>query len=326
MSMKPKIFITAKIPNNAIEILSPHFDLIYNKEDKILSKNEIIKNTKKSDIVLCLLKDNIDKDVILANPNLKGICNYAVGYNNIDVDFATKLGIPVTNTPDVLTETTADLAWSILMAVSRRIKEADDFMRDEKFIGWQATLLLGSDIYKKTLGIIGAGRIGSATAKRSIGFDMDILYYSRKNKPFLDEDLHAQKVSLDELLKRSDFVSIHLPLTKDTTHLITKKELTKMKKSAFLINTARGKIIKEEDLIWALKNNIIAGTALDVFEFEPEVSQKMKSLTNVVLAPHIGSASKSAREKMAKMAIENTISVLNDEIPENTVNKEVRLK
>ena len=321
--MKPKIFITAKIPNNAIEILSKHFDLLYNEADKILSKEEIITGVKNSDILLCLLRDVIDKDVILANPNLKGICNYAVGYNNIDVDFATEKGIPVTNTPDVLTETTADLAWSILMAVSRRIKEADDFIRNEKFTGWQATLLLGSDIYGKTLGIIGAGRIGSATAKRSLGFDMNVLYTSNNNNTFIDEKLGGEKMPLDELLQKSDFVSIHLPLTEKTGHLITKNELKKMKKTAFLINTARGKIVKEDDLVWTLENGVIAGAALDVFEFEPKVTQKLLKMKNVVLTPHIGSASKETREKMAEMTANGAISIINEEFPKNLVNTKI---
>ena len=321
--MKPKIFITAKIPNNAVEILSKHFDLLYNKEDKILSKAEIINGVRKSDILFCLLRDIIDKDVISANPNLKGICNYAVGYNNIDVDFATEKDIPVTNTPDVLTETTADLAWSILMAVSRRIKESDDFVRNGKFAGWQATLLLGSDIYGKTLGIIGAGRIGSATAKRSLGFDMNVLYTSNHNNTFLDEKLKAIKLPMDELLQKSDFVSIHLPLTQSTKHLITKNELKKMKKTAFLINTARGKIVKEDDLVWALETGVIAGAALDVFELEPKVTQKLLEMKNVILTPHIGSASKETREKMAEMTANGAISIINGKFPGNLVNRKI---
>jgi len=268
------------------------------------------------------LRDEIDRQVINANPDLKGICNYAVGYNNIDVSYATSKNIPVTNTPGVLTETTADLAWSLLMATARRIVEADSFVRNGKFTGWQATLLLGNDIHGKTLGIIGAGRIGSATAKRSIGFDMKVLYYSNHKNKFLEEKLNAKRVQLNYLLSQSDFIFLHLPLTPQTKHLISINEFKRMKETAIFINTARGAIINERDLVFALENKMIAGAGLDVFENEPEIKKQLLKMNNVVLAPHIGSASKETREKMAKMTAYAAIDIINNKIPPNTVNKD----
>ncbi len=319
--MKPVAFVTAKIPENGIQILSEHFDLIYNEEDKILSENEIIDGVKKADKLICLLRDKIDKKVIDSNPNLKGICNYAVGYNNIDVEYATKRRIIVTNTPGVLTETTADLAWALLMATARRIVEGDNLVREGKFKGWQATLLLGADVYDKTLGIIGAGRIGTAMAKRSLGFGMKILYYSNRNNVFIDEKLGGKKTDLNYLLKNSDFVSLHLPLTEKTHHLITKKQFDIMKKTAILINTARGAILNEKDLVDALKSGKIAGAGLDVFEFEPNIEEELLKMKNVVLTPHIGSASVETRKKMAELTANAAVEIIKGKIPQNAVNK-----
>ena len=320
--MIPTIYITEKKKKNGITILSKHFKLIYNNTDRTLSKDELIAGIKHADILLCLLKDKIDKDVIDANPQLKGICNYAVGYNNIDVEYATKKKIPVTNTPDVLTETTADLSWALLMATARRLVEADNFVRKNKFKGWHATLFTGKDIYKKTLGIIGAGRIGTAVAKRSVGFDMKILYYSRNKNNFLEDNLKAQKTDLHTLLKNSDFISIHLPLTDLTYHLIDKNEFDIMKSEAILINTARGAVVNEKELINALKNKKITAAGLDVYEFEPKITKELLTLTNTVLLPHIGSASIETRENMAKLTADAAISIMQGKIPENTVNKD----
>ena len=320
--MRGKIFITSKIPDIAITILSHHFKVNYHNSDETLSKEELIEGVKDADILLCLLKDNIDKEVINAGTRLKGICNYAVGYNNIDIKYAAKKGIAVTNTPKVLTETTADLAWALLMATARRIVEADNFTRAGKFTGWQATLMLGNDIYGKTLGIIGAGRIGTATAKRSMGFDMKVLYYSRNVNEYLENNLKAQKTDLDTLLQKSDFISIHLPLTADTHHLIDKEQFDMMKPNAILINTARGAIVNEKALVDALINKKIAGAGLDVYEFEPKITAELIDMKNVVLLPHIGSASKETRKNMAKIAANSAIMIIKRRIPENTVNKD----
>ncbi|MEM2583839.1 MAG: D-glycerate dehydrogenase, partial [Candidatus Thermoplasmatota archaeon] len=277
---------------------------------------------KGKDALICLLTDKIDAEVMENGKNLKVIANYAVGVDNIDIAEATKRGIFVTNTPGVLTETVADLAFALMMAIARRIVEGDAFMRQKKFKGWAPMLLLGRDIYGKTLGVVGLGRIGKAFAKRAIGFSMNILYYSRHRDEEFEKETNARFVSLQELLKESDFISLHLPLTKETYHIIGEKELKMMKKTAYLINTSRGKCIDEKALIKALKEGWIAGAALDVYENEPEVSDELLSLNNVVLAPHIGSASYETRSRMAIMVAENVLAALNGKIPPQCLNPE----
>ncbi|MCX7716173.1 MAG: D-glycerate dehydrogenase, partial [Endomicrobia bacterium] len=257
--------------------------------------------------------------------NLKIIANYAVGFNNIDVKEATSRKIPVTNTPGVLTETTADLAFALLMSVARRIVESDRFLREGKFKGWAPMLFLGNDIYGKTIGIIGFGRIGQAVAKRALGFDMKVLYYdTNRVKPEIEKKYSAIYKSLSELLKESDFISIHVPLTQETYHLISDKEFDLMKPTSYLINTSRGPVVDEKALVRALKNKKIAGAALDVFENEPEVEAELIDMPNTVLVPHIGSATIETRTKMALMAAENIIAVLvENKIPPNIVNPEI---
>lgn len=316
-----KIFITRKIPEEAIKMLKERYKVHINREDRQLSKIEIIKRVKDIDAILPLLTDKIDKEVIAATKCLKVIANYAVGFDNIDIKEATRKGIIVTNTPGVLTEATADLAWSLLFATARRIAEGDRFIRDKKFKGWQPTLLLGYDIYGKTLGIIGTGRIGTAFALRSKGFNMRVLYFSRSKNILMEKKLKAKKVTLKKLLAESDFISLHLPLTKETHHLIGKTEIELMKKTAILVNTSRGEILDEITLANALKNNIIAGAGLDVFEREPSITKKLLQLKNVTLTPHIGSATYQTRTKMAIMAAQSIIDVLEGKTPKNIVNK-----
>ncbi|MCK4235202.1 D-glycerate dehydrogenase [candidate division WOR-3 bacterium] len=316
-----KIFITRKIPEEAIKMLKERYKVHINREDRQLSKIEIIKRVKDIDAILPLLTDKIDKEVIAATKCLKVIANYAVGFDNIDIKEATRKGIIVTNTPGVLTEATADLAWSLLFATARRIAEGDRFMRDKKFKGWQPTLLLGYDIYGKTLGIIGTGRIGTAFALRSKGFNMRVLYFSRSKNILMEKKLKAKKVTLKKLLAESDFISLHLPLTKETHHLIEKTEIELMKKTAILVNTSRGEVLDEIALANALKNNIIAGAGLDVFEREPSITKKLLQLKNVTLTPHIGSATYQTRTKMAIMAAQSIIDVLEGKTPKNIVNK-----
>lgn len=318
------IYVTRKIPSKGIELLKEAgFSLTINPEDRVPSLEELKENLRECDGLLCLLTDPISAELMDAAPNLKVIANYAVGFNNIAVDEATKRGIFVCNTPDVLTHTTAEHAWALLFATARRIVEGDHFTRNGSFHGWGPLVMIGHDVYKKTLGVVGSGRIGSAFALKSRGFDMEVLYYNRTPNEELESSLDAKKVSLDELLKRSDFVSIHLPLTDQTKHLIGKRELSLMKKSAILINTARGPIIDEEALIAALKNNSIAGAGLDVYEHEPTIPDSLKSLDNVVLQPHSGSASIDTRQRMSAMAAENIIAALKGERPPNCVNPEV---
>lgn len=320
-----KVFITQKIPDAGIDMLKERYSVGINKEDKLPTKEEIKKGSKDMDALLCLLTDKIDKDIIDNAQNLKVIANYAVGYDNIDVEEATNRGIIVTNTPGVLTQTTADLAWALLMATARRIVEGDSFTREGKFCGWKPKLLLGYDIYGKTLGIVGTGRIGTAVALRSQGFNMNILYYDIKRNSDLEKKLEAKKVPLEELLEKSDFISIHTPLNDKTHHLIGEKELSLMKETAILVNTSRGPVIDEEKLASASKNNSIAGAGIDVYENEPEVSKKLIGLKNVVITPHIGSASYETRSKMAEMAAQSIIDVLEGRTPKNVVNRKGRV-
>lgn len=322
--MKPKVFVTRMLPDKAIALLDKHCEAEINKEDRVLTKDEIIKGIEGKDALLCLLTDAIDASIMDANPKLKIIANYAVGFNNVDVKAATQRKIPVTNTPGVLDDTTADFAFALLMAVARRIPEADKFTRSGKFKGWGPMMLLGGDISSRTLGIVGAGRIGSAIAYRAHnGFNMKILYDDVVRNEKIEKELNAKKVDLKTLLKESDFVSLHVPLMDKTRHLMGAKELGMMMKTAYLINTSRGPVVDEKALADALKNGKIAGAALDVYEDEPKVNPELMKMNNVILAPHIASASIETRTKMGMIAVENIIAALNGKMPPNIVNKEI---
>ncbi|MCD6082784.1 D-glycerate dehydrogenase [Candidatus Aerophobetes bacterium] len=319
-----KVFVTRRIPQVGLDLLQKECEVKVNPHERVLTRQELMDGVKEADGLLCLLTDTIDKEVMDANPKLKIISNYAVGYNNIDVEEATRRGIMVTNTPGVLTDTTADLTWAILMCVARRIVEADRFTRQGKFKQWSPMLFLGSDVHHSTLGIVGFGRIGRAVARRARGFEMKVLYTDVRRAPEkVEEELEAKFVFLDELLSSSDFVSLHAPLLPTTYHLIGEKELRRMKKTAFLINAARGPLVDEKALVRALKEGWIAGAALDVYENEPELTPGLAELGNVVLVPHIGSASTATREKMATMAATNLLAGLKGEVPPNLVNREV---
>ena len=318
-----KVFVTRKIPEPGLEILRKKFEIEVNPYDRALSKEEIIKGLKGKDGLLCLLTDSIDADVINSEPKLKMISSYAVGYNNIDVKAATKRGIPVSNTPGVLTDATSDMAWALLFSVARRIVEADKFTRAGKFKGWGPMLMHGQDVTNKTLGVVGAGRIGTAFALKSKGFNMNVLYVDEKKNETLEKEINAKKVTFDEILKKSDFLSLHVPLIPSTHHLIGEKELKMMKKNAVLINTSRGPVVDEQALVFALKEKQIFGAGLDVYEHEPEITEELKKLDNVVLQPHSSSATIETRTKMAVMAAENMVEGLKGEIPTNCVNKEV---
>jgi glyoxylate reductase len=321
-----KVFVTRKIPTPGLDLLRKEFTITVNSDNRALTKEEIINGIKENDGLLCLLTDPIDREVIYAEPKLKMIASYAVGYDNIDISAATERGIPVSNTPGVLTETTAELAWALLFSVARRIAEGDTFTRAGNFKGWAPLLMLGQDITNKTLGIIGAGRIGTAFALKSKGFDMKVIYTDEQRNKQLERKLEAKKVPLTKLLKESDFVSIHVPLIKATHHLIGEKELKMMKKTAILLNTARGPIIDETALIKALKEHWIFGAGLDVYEHEPKIPKELIKLDNVILQPHIGSGTIETRTKMALMAAENLIEGLKGNMPPNCINKEVFLK
>lgn len=325
MISKPNVFMTRVLPQHGMEILKQHVDLHVYDKNEAMPRERLIECVEDKQGLICLLNDVIDEEVITAGRALKIIANYAVGYNNINVEEATKRNICVTNTPGVLTETTADLAFVLLLAVARRIPEADRYVREGHFTGWEPMLLLGTDVYNKTLGVIGFGRIGRAVATRANGFGMRILYYEPKQLPVqIEQQYSADYRMLDDLLRESDFVSIHVPLTDATHHLIAQRELALMKRSAFLINTSRGPVVDEGALVTALKNKSIAGCALDVFEHEPIIAEELKELPNAVLAPHIGSASAETRAKMARMVADDVVAVLiHGKKPTHIVNPEV---
>ena len=313
---KPKLLLTRMIPQNAVDQLQQTFEVHVNTEPRNLSKAELASHIPQMDALLCLLGDTIDRELLDAAPKLRVVSNYAVGYNNIDIDYAKSKNIAVCNTPGVLTESTADLAWALIMAASRRIVESDKFVRRGEFVGWEPLLFLGQDLHARTLGILGLGRIGEAVGKRATGFGMKILYHSRSEK---SPDYEATRVDLETLLKESDILSIHAPLTPETRHLIGKKELAMMKETAVLINTGRGAIVDEKELIKALQEQRIFAAGFDVYEEEPQIPQELLDLENVVLLPHIGSASFATRAAMGTMAADNAIAIIKGEKPKSRI-------
>lgn len=318
--LRKKVLVTRSIPEEGINKLREYFDVEVNELDRTLTYEELKEKVKGKDGVLCQLSDKIDRELMEVEPRIKIYANYAVGYNNMDVDEAKNTNIYLSNTPDVLTDATADLAWALLFAVARRVVEGDNYIRAGKFVAWAPKLLLGKDISGKTLGIIGAGRIGRAFAKRGKGFNMRILYYNRSRKKEFEKETGAEFVTLEEVLRKSDYISLHTPLTKETTHMVSDKEFDMMKKEAILINTSRGSVVDEKALVRALKENKIWGAGLDVYENEPKVEEDLKELNNVVLCPHIGSATDETRIKMSIMAADNIIAALNGEVPPNCIN------
>lgn len=316
---KWKVLITRQIPNAGIEFLEEFCDLDINKKDSPLTKEELIERVKDKDGVLSLLNDSIDKDVIEAAKKCKIFANYAVGFNNIDLKLAKEKNILVTNTPGVLTDATADLAWALLFSCARRIPESDVYVRENKFKSWSPTLLLGMEITGKTIGIIGAGRIGQNFAKKANAFNMNILYTSRTAKDDFEAETGATYVDKETLLKESDFVALHVPLTDDTYHLIGENELKMMKNTSILINTSRGPVIDEKALVKALKEKWIWSAGLDVYENEPLIEEGLMNLNNVVLLPHVGSATEETRDRMAIMAATNLLQALRGETPTNLV-------
>lgn len=323
---RPMVYVTRKVlPEPAMKILKANFDLRFWPGEDATPKSVLLKEVKDVDGLYCLLTEKIDEEIIAAGENLKAICQVAVGYDNINVVAATKRGIYVTNTPGVLTETTADMAFALLMATARRVAEADRYVRQGKWkIPWGLMMILGQNIWGKTVGIIGMGRIGSAMAKRAIGFNMKVLYYKPKPNENLEKELCVKYVNFENLLKQSDFVTLHVPLLPQTHHLIGERELKMMKKTACLINTSRGSVVDEKALYKALKEGWIWAAGLDVWEKEPtDPDNPLLTLDNVTVAPHIASGSIETRTKMAVMAAENLVSILRGKIPPNLVNKNV---
>jgi len=319
---KPKVFVTREMPERGLRIIEERFDAEVWRDYAPPPKKVIIGKAAKVDALATLLSDEIDAEVFDAAPNLKIVAQMAVGFDNIDVTEATKRGIRVTNTPGVLTETTADFAWTLLMAVARRVAEADKYVRTGKWkVGWHPMMLQGRDVYGATLGIVGLGRIGGAIAKRAKGFDMKVLYHDVIRRPDLEKEYGIQFTDIDLLFQKADFITINTPLTKETYHLVDEKKLRSMKKTAYLINNARGPIVDEKALYKALNEGWIAGAALDVFEQEPTPMQNpLLKLDNMVVAPHISSASYETRSRMAEMVAENLAAFFEGKTPPNLVN------
>lgn len=313
------VYITRNLPEQAVNMLEKECSVEINREERALTKEELMERIKGKDAVLCLLTDIIDAEVIEAAEGVRIFANYAVGYDNIDIEAAKERGIVVTNTPGVLTDTTADLAWALLFAVARRVAPADQFTRAGNFTGWSPLLFLGQDITGKVLGIIGSGRIGSAFGRKAKGFEMKILYHDLQRNQEFEAETGARFVDKETLLKEADFISLHVPLMPTTRHFIGEKELQLMKKTAVLINTSRGPVIDEAALVKALNNKEIFGAGLDVYENEPHLASGLRELDNVALLPHIASASIETRTKMAIMAAENILAVMKGKRPPNRV-------
>ena len=317
-----KIFITRMIPDAGIKILKDNgYEVAVNPEDRVLTKEELIAALKDQnyDALFCLLTDKIDGEVMDAfGPQLKIIANMAVGFDNINAADAKKHGIMITNTPGVLTDTVAEHTFTLMLSIAHRISEADKFTRAGKYIGWAPMLMLGSDLSGKTLGVVGLGRIGSRVAHHGVkGFEMKVLYYDVNRNEEFEKEFGAVFVSLDDLLKQSDFVSIHVPLLPATRHLINAEKLKLMKPTSYLVNTSRGPVIDEAALAKALADKTIKGAALDVFEFEPAINPDLIKLDNVILTPHIASATEETRSKMSALAATNIVEALEDRIPPN---------
>jgi glyoxylate reductase len=320
-----RVFVTLPLPAAGLDLLRERFEVVV-MEAEGMPADQLKRHIAEADPIgiVGMVNVPITDEIMAAAPRLKVIANYAVGYNNVDLQAATRRGIIVTNTPGVLTEATADLAFALLLGVARRVVEGDNFLRAGKFKGWKADLLLGSDVYGRTLGIIGFGRIGQAMARRGLGFNMSILYTdARRAAPQVESDLRAAYLPLDELLRKADFVTIHADLNDQTRHLIGERELRLMGPDHFLINAARGPIVDEKALAKALREGWIKGAGLDVYEHEPTIEPGLTDCINAVLLPHLGSATVKTRDAMAETAARNLIAAVDGQAPPNLVNPDV---
>ncbi|HEX9760963.1 MAG TPA: D-glycerate dehydrogenase [Candidatus Acidoferrales bacterium] len=323
-SAKPKILATHRLFDEPRARLAAHFDVDYWEGANRPPRDEVLRRVAGKDALICLLTEKINDELLDAAPGLRIVANVAVGYDNIDVAACTRRKIVATNTPGVLDETTADFAWTLIMSVARRILEGDRLTRSGQWKGWNLDQLCGADIWGKTLGLVGFGRIGRAVARRAGGFGMRVLYHDAVQVPAeVAQAVNATYVPLDQLLAEADFVSLHVPLLPETRHLMAAPQFAKMKPTAFLINTSRGPVVDEAALVEALEKGRIAGAGLDVYEREPEVHPGLLKRDNVILAPHIASASLETRTKMALMAAENVIAVFTGQRPPNALNPEV---
>jgi len=322
--VKPRVLVTREISEEAVTRLKQHFIVDSNQKDLPVSPRQLVQKLKGKDGVVTLSTDVVNGDVLAKSPQLKIVCNVAVGYNNLDVAAATKRGVMMTNTPGVLDDTTADLTWALILSAARGLSHADRSVRAGKWKRWRMMEYLGQDIYGKTIGICGFGRIGRGVARRAMGFNMKVLYASRSRaSEAVEQEFRASYVDKHTLLRESDVVTLHLPLSPETRHYIAAKELALMKKSAILVNVSRGPVVDEKALVKALKSARIFGAGLDVYEHEPALAPGLTSLPNVTLTPHIGSGTIETRLKMSNMAVTNCIAGLTDQRPPNLLNPDV---
>jgi len=321
--MPKKVYVTRLIPDDGVKLLrSKGYEVDVNPKDQSLSKSQLLKVLKKKayDAVLCLLTDTIDEDIFAAAPSVKIFANYAVGFNNIDVALAKKRGVAVTNTPGVLTEAVAEHTMALILSATCRIVESDNYLRKGKYKEWGPMLFLGTELKGKTLGILGAGRIGSRVAEMARAFNMPVVYYDVKQDSDFEMASGARFLpTVEEVLRNADVVSVHVPLLDSTRHLVNAERLAMMKKDSYLINTSRGAVVDEQALVEALKKGLIRGAALDVFENEPRLAAGLAKLPNVVLTPHIASATDTARQAMSRLAAENIIANFQGRTPPNLV-------
>lgn len=316
------IFVTSQIAESALKILQSIGNVEVWEREETLNGQALLDKVKNQDAILTMVNNNVTDEILKNSPNLKIVANCGVGFNNIDIAAAERHGIVVTNTPDVLTEATADLTWALILGIARRVVEGDTFVREGKFTGWLPHLFIGNMVYGKKLGIIGMGRIGSAVAERALGFHMEVVYFNRNRlSKERERELQVQYMDKEQLLRESDFITIHAPLTEETYHLIGRDELKLMKKDAYLINTSRGPLVDEMALYEHLKSGNIAGAALDVYEHEPKIVDGLLQLKNTILLPHIGSATHETRTQMAELAAKNIVNVLTGKNPMTPVTK-----
>jgi D-3-phosphoglycerate dehydrogenase len=325
--MKKTVYVARMIPQETIDELRKHFEVLVNPEDRALTKAELKEKAKGCDAIVSLITDTIDGELLDAvGPQCRIVANYAVGINNFDVTAATKRGVVLTNTPGVLDDATATHTFALLLATARRIVEADRYVRAGKWKGWSPMFFIGMDVDRKTLGIAGLGRIGTNVARKAKGFDMKIIYSGPHRNPQAENEVGATFVDKETLLRESDFLTLHVPLTPETRHYIGENELKLMKKTAVLINASRGPVVDEKALLKALQEKQIWAAGLDVFENEPQIEPGLLELDNVVVVPHIASATTETRIKMGKIAIDNIVKVLNGQPPDTCVNPEVLKK
>lgn len=324
MTEKAKLYIARKLPEPIEQMLEPLFHVKSNPNEVLESKEEFLKNVVGITALVTDSRVKVDEEVMAAaGSQLRVISNYAAGFNNIDVEAATKKGIAVTNTPIAVNNATADIAWALMFGVARRVAEGDRLIRTGEPWGWTPSFFQGRDFTGKTLGIIGAGQVGKTVAKRAVGFSMDIIYSDSRPNAEMERELGARRVALETLLAEADFISIHTPLTPETRHMISTKELAMMKPTSILINTSRGPVVDEQALAEALRTRTIWGAGLDVFENEPYVSPELFKLDNVVMTPHIGTATPDARRGMSIMAAQNVLDIMEGKTPIGIVNREV---